>query len=117
VDVGVTIQNTGDRVGDEVVQLYIRDEYGCIPRPVKELKGFTRVTLQPRETRHITFHLPVNQLAFFDEEMTLVVEAGTIRVMVGCSSEDIRCEGRFEIVGEQKFHVKDRLFQCPVEVE
>ena len=49
--------------------------------------------------------------------MKLVVEAGTIRVMVGCSSEDIRCEGRFEIVGEQKFRVKDRLFQCPVEVE
>ncbi len=117
VDVGVTIQNTGDRAGDEVVQLYIRDEYGCIPRPVKELKGFIRITLQPQEIRRITFHLPVNQLAFFDEELKLIVEAGTIRVMVGGSSEDIRCEGRFEIVGEQKFLVKDRLFHCPVEIE
>jgi hypothetical protein len=45
------------------------------------------------------------------------VEAGMIRVMVGCSSEDIRCEGRFEIVGEQKFLVKDRLFHCPIGIE
>ena len=55
--------------------MYICDEYGCVPRPVKELKGFIRMTLQPGETRRITFHLPVDQLAFYDEEMKLVVEA------------------------------------------
>ncbi|MGA2491073.1 MAG: glycoside hydrolase family 3 N-terminal domain-containing protein [Anaerolineales bacterium] len=95
VDVSLAVRNTGKMAGDEVVQLYTCDEYGCIPRPVKELKGFIRLTLQPGESRHITFHLPVNQLAFYDDEMKLVVEAGTIRVMLGSSSADIRCEGLF----------------------
>ncbi len=117
VDVSLNIHNTGTLAGDEVVQLYICDEYGCVPRPVKELKGFIRLTLQPGESRRITFHLPVNQLAFYDEEMKLVVEAGTIRVMLGSSSEDIRCNGSFEIIGEEKTPVKDRLFICPVEIE
>jgi beta-glucosidase len=116
LDGSLNIKNTGKMTGDEVVQLYICDEYGCVPRPVKELKGFTRLTLQPGETRRLTFHLPVNQLAFYDEEMNLVVEAGTVRVMVGSSSADIRCEGLFEIVGKQKSLVKDRLFVCPVEI-
>ena len=114
VDVGVAIRNSGKLVGDEVVQLYICDEYGCVPRPLKELKGFTRLTLQPGETRRVTFHLPVNQLAFYDEEMNLVVEPGTIKVMLGSSSQDIRCEGLFEIVGEGKSLVKERVFECLV---
>ena len=114
VDEGVTIRNSGNVAGDEVVQLYICDEYGCVPRPVKELKGFTRLTLQPGESRHITFRLPVNQLAFYDEEMNLVIEPGTIKVMLGSSSLDIRREGRFEIAGGQKISVQKRLFECPV---
>ncbi len=99
-----------------MVQLYTCDEYGCVPRPVKELKGFIRLTLQPGEIRRVTFHLPVNQLAFYDEELKLVVEAGTIKVMLGSSSNDIRCEDSFEITGAQKIQVKDRLFVCPVEI-
>ncbi|HEY5157598.1 MAG TPA: fibronectin type III-like domain-contianing protein, partial [Anaerolineales bacterium] len=116
VDVSLDVRNTGARSGDEVVQLFTCDEYGCVPRPVKELKGFARLTLQPGETRHITFHLPVDQLAFYDEALKLVVEAGTIKVMVGASSADIRCEGSFEIVGERKSPLKDRLFVCPFDV-
>jgi len=116
VDVSLTIRNTGPVAGDEVVQLYICDEYGCVPRPVKELKGFTRITLQPDESRGITFHLPVNQLAFHDEELKLVLEAGMIKVMVGASSADIRCEGSFEIIGAPKTLIKERLFVCPVEI-
>lgn len=116
VDVGVAIRNSGKLAGDEVVQLYICDEYGCVPRPVKELKGFTRLPLQPGETRRETFHLPVNQLAFYDEDMNLVVEPGTIKVMLGSSSQDIRCEGSFEITGGQKTPVKERVFECPVEI-
>ena len=116
VDVSVRIRNSGKMAGDEVAQLYICDECGCVPRPVKELKGFTRLTLQPGETRRVTFHLPVNQLAFYDEEMKLVVEPGTIQVMMGASSQDIRCEGRFEIAGGQKTSVEKRVFECPVEI-
>ncbi len=116
VDLSLTIRNTGAVAGDEVVQLYTCDEYACVPRPVKELKGFTRLSLQPGETRHITFHLPVDLLAFYDEEFKLVVEPGTIKVMLGSSSVDIRCEDSFEIVGTQKAPIKDRLFVCPVEI-
>ena len=116
VDVSLDVRNTGARPGDEVVQLYTCDEYGCVPRPVKELKGFARLTLQSGETRHLTFHLPVDQLAFYDETLKLVVETGTIKVMVGASSADIRCEGSFEIIGERKSPLKDRLFVCPVEI-
>jgi beta-glucosidase len=116
VNVSLDVRNTGARPGDEVVQLYTCDEYGCVPRPVKELKGFARLTLQPGETRRITFHLPVDQLAFYDEALKLVVEAGTIKVMVGASSDDIRCEGSFQIVGERKSLLKDRLFVCPFDV-
>jgi beta-glucosidase len=116
VDVSLSVRNTGTLAGDEVVQLYTCDEYGCIPRPVKELKGFVRLNLQPGETRRINFHLPVNQLAFYDEEMKLVVEPGTVKVMLGSSSADIRCEGLFEILGAKKSPVKDRLFVCPVEI-
>ena len=111
----VAVRNSGSLAGDEVVQLYVCDEYGCVPRPLKELKGFTRLTLQPGETRKVTFHLPVDQLAFYDEDMNLVVEPGSIKVMVGSSSQDIRREGRFEIAGGLKFLVKKRLFECPVE--
>jgi beta-glucosidase len=116
VDVSLSVRNTGTLAGDEVVQLYTCDEYSCIPRPVKELKGFVRLNLQPGETRRITFHLPVNQLAFYDEEMKLVVEPGTVKVMLGSSSADTRCEGLFEILGAKKSPVKDRLFVCPVEI-
>jgi len=116
VDVSLNIRNSGSAAGDEVVQLYTCDEFGCVPRPLKELKGFIRLTLQPGEIRRVTFHLPVNQLAFYDEELKLVVEAGTVKVMLGSSSNDIRCEDSFEITGAQKILVKDRLFVCPVEI-
>ena len=116
VDISLTVQNTGKMAGDEVVQLYVCDEYGCIPRPVKELKGFSRLSLQPGESRRVIFHLPVDQLAFYDENLDLVVEAGTIQVMVGSSSDDIRHKGSFEVVGKQKSPIKDRIFVCQVEL-
>jgi beta-glucosidase len=116
VDVRVTIRNTGPLAGDEVVQLYVCDEYGCVPRPVKELKGFTRLSLQPGQARQVTFHLPVDQLAFYDEDMHLVIEPGSVRVMLGSSSADIRCQGRFEITGSAKTPVTRRLFECPVDI-
>lgn len=117
VDVSLDVQNTGHMTADEVVQLYICDEYATTPRPVKELKGYVRTTLQPGETRRVTFHLPVNQLAFYDNELELVLESGTIEVMLGSSSEDIRLRGGIEIVGQTKMVVEQRVFFCPVSVE
>jgi beta-glucosidase len=108
----MTITNTGKVAGDEVVQLYICDEYASIPRPVKELKGFSRLSLNPGESRMVVFHLPIDLLAFYDENLELVVEPGTIKVMLGSSSEDIRLQGTFEISGTDKVPVKERLFGC-----
>jgi len=117
VTVSLRMKNIGKMPGDEVVQLYVCDEYASIPRPVKELKGYVRLELQPGECRTVTFHLPVNQLAFYDEDLNLVVESGTFKVMVGSSSADIRAEGTFEVIGEKKASVRERVFVCPVEVK
>lgn len=117
VRISLDLQNTGNVAGEEVVQLYTHDEFASTPRPIKELKGYTRLMLQPGETRTITFHLPVNQLAFYDLDLNLIVEAGKIHVMVGSSSADIRLCGQFEIVGEQTTKVADRVFVCPVSVK
>jgi beta-glucosidase len=114
VVIRVNVRNAGRRAGDEVVQLYVCDETASLPRPVKELKGFIRLGLQPGESRWVTFHLPVNQLAFYDRDC-LIVEAGRIKVMVGSSSEDIRCVGEFNISGAGEIPVKDRVFVCHVE--
>lgn len=116
VDISLKVRNVGKVMGDEVVQLYIRDEYASMPRPIKELKGYQRVNLMPNEEQTITFHLPVDQLAFYDADLKLCVEAGKIHVMLGSSSEDIRLRGEFEITGAKKAFVKDRVFVCPVTV-
>ena len=84
----VTISNTGKRAGDEVVQLYIRDDYSLVTRPVKELKGFTRVSLEPSEKREIHFDITPDMLAYYDIDMNWQVEAGDFSIMVGGSSRD-----------------------------
>jgi beta-glucosidase len=117
VTISFTLTNTGKVGGDEVVQLYTRDEVASIPRPSKELKGFVRVRLLPRETKSITFHLPVDQLAYYNNDLKLVLEAGEIKIMVGSSSEDIRLCGSLEIIGPKVMPVRERVFTCPVDVE
>jgi len=117
VDISLDVRNAGEVPGEEVVQLYIRDEFASTPRPVKELKGYQRVMLKPGDTKHVTFHLPVDQLAFYDLDLNLILEAGNISVMVGSSSQDIRLCGEFEIVGEKIMPVKERVFLCPVSVK
>ncbi len=115
VRIALDVTNTGYVPGEEVVQLYIRDEYASSPRPVKELKGFVRIALDPGETAGVTFALPVDQLAFYNNDLELVLEPGRILVMVGGSSADIRLEGEFEILGKDKICVDQRVFVCPVE--
>jgi beta-glucosidase len=87
--VSVEVENTGRRAGDEVVQLYIRDVVATMTRPVKELKGFQRVSLQPGEKRRVEFVLGPEQLGFWNREMRYVVEPGEFRVMVGANSVDV----------------------------
>src|SRR5215510_544380 len=87
--VSVEVENTGRRAGDEVVQLYIRDPVASMTRPVKELKGFQRVSLQPGEKRRVEFVLGPEHLGFWNREMRYVVEPGEFRVMVGANSVDV----------------------------
>lgn len=100
VAISLEVTNTGPRAGDEVVQLYIQDVQASVTRPVKELKGFKRVSLQPGENRTVTFMLSVNQLGFLNREMNFVLEPGLIKVMVGNSAEAIHLAGEFTIVGK-----------------
>ncbi len=117
IDITVRVTNSGPVAGDEVVQLYARDEYAGAPRPVKELKGYARVTLQPGEAKTVTFHLSANQMAFYDNDMDLVLEPGRIWIMLGSSSDDIRLSGEFEIAGPGSVLVRERAFVCPVRVD
>ena len=87
--VSVDVENVGKRSGDEVVQLYIRDVAASMTRPVKELKGFQPVTLQPGEKRRVEFVLTGEQLGFWNRDMRFVVEPGEFKVMVGPNSEDV----------------------------
>jgi beta-glucosidase len=82
------VTNTGRRAGHEVVQLYLRDRVSSVTRPVKELKGFTKLFLQPGETTTVGFDIGPATLAFHDVRMREVVEPGEFTVMVGTSSRD-----------------------------
>ena len=116
IDITFKVKNAGSTAGDEVVQLYTRQVYATVPRPVKELKGYMRISLQPGEQKSITFHLPVDQLAFYDNNLDLVLEPGQVQVMLGSSSEDIRLRGEIEIMGATKLAVAQRVFTTPVTV-
>ena len=94
----VDVENVGKRAGDEVIQLYIRDVAASMTRPVKELKGFQRVTLQPGEKKQLKFVLTAAELGFWNREMRFVVEPGVFMVMVGSNSEAL-IETKFQVVG------------------
>lgn len=90
VMVNFNVKNTGDVAGDEVCQLYIRDELASVARPVMELKGFQRIHLKPGESKQVAFKISPDMLEMLNHEMKNVVEPGDFRVMIGTSSRDIR---------------------------
>lgn len=87
------VTNVGPVTGDEVVQLYVRDELASLSRPVMELKGFERISLLKGESRTIKFKLPASELGFLNQDLQYVVEPGEFRIMIGASSRDIRLKG------------------------
>ena len=89
VTVRVDVENTGQRAGDEVVQLYIRDLAASVTRPVQELKGFQRIALQAGEKRRVEFVLGPEHLGFYNRELKFVVEPGEFKIMVGANSQDV----------------------------
>jgi beta-glucosidase len=116
IDIRCSVKNIGKRAGDEVVQLYVRDEYASVTRPAMELKGFKRLTLKPGEKRRITFHLAAEQLAFHDLDVRLAVEPGDFLAMIGSSSADIRLKGKFKVVGAKKILPRREVFFTAVDV-
>lgn len=88
--VAVTVTNTGKCEGEEVVQLYVRDEMASITRPIKELKGFEKIKLNPGESKTVTFDVKDEQLGFYNNQMKFIVEKGDFTLMVGGNSRDLQ---------------------------
>lgn len=97
VKVTVTVSNSGKFAGEEVVQLYIRDLVGSVTRPVKELKGFKKIQLEPGKSQQVQFELTKEELAFYTRDMNFEVEPGNFKVFVGSNSRDV-LEADFELV-------------------
>ena len=111
VDISVTVENTGDCAGDEVVQLYLRDPYASMTRPVKELAGFRRIHLEAGEKTRVQFSVPVSFTAFIGRDMQWRVEKGFVEVQIGASSEDIRLSDGFTISDTRNIEGRDRAFR------
>ena len=86
----ITVNNTGSRDGEEVVQLYIRDVVGSITRPVKELKGFQKVMLKAGETKTVSFSITTNDFKFYNSDLKYDWEAGEFEIMIGPNSKDVK---------------------------
>ena len=99
IDVSFTLTNTGKYSGEEVVQLYLKDEVAAPVRPVKELKDFKKIFLQPGESKLVTFKIDKEKLSFYDEKLQWIRQPGTFDLMIGSSSDDIRLKQSFELIG------------------
>lgn len=115
--VSCDVTNTGQRDGDEVVQLYVRDELASMVRPVQELAGFRRLFLRAGETKTVRFTVRVDQFAFLDVDMQWLVEAGDMSVRVGASSADIRLTGSFVIENSLVIEGRSRGFFAAATVD
>ena len=102
INIAFGVQNIGKLRGEEIVQLYIHDLLASVTRPVKELKGFKRIELEPGQKQQVKFELAADLLAFYDQDLKLAIEPGEFEVMIGSSSEDIRLRGTFTVVGEKR---------------
>ena len=110
VHISLRLTNTGSVAGAEIVQLYLADPHASMSRPVRELQGFARVSLQPGEAKRVIFTVSPSQMAFMDEDGKWVIEAGQIDVEVGASSEDVRLSSAFRISRTQYIAGRDRAF-------
>jgi beta-xylosidase len=102
LEISCTVRNTGERAGDEVVQLYIRDLVASLVRPVQELKGFRRLSLEPGQAKRVTFLLPTDLLAFSTSGSARMVEPGEYELMVGRSSADILFRQTVRVLGQPR---------------
>lgn len=98
IEVTANITNTGKYAGEEVVQLYLRDKFGSVVRPVKELKGFEKIKLNVGETKTVKFVIDNQKLSFYNDKLEFKSEPGDFELMIGASSEDIRLKEDFELL-------------------
>ena len=116
VAISVEVTNTGDRSGEEVVQLYVRDEEATAARPVRELAAFQRLVLDPAECRRVTFHLSTDAFIYTGADRRRVIEPGSVTVAVGRSSADLPLQATLQLVGPT-VEVRDRRhFVTPTDV-
>ena len=97
--VSCSVTNTGSRKGDEVVQLYLRDCISSFVAYDSVLRGFERITLEPGETRTVSFEVGPSDMLMLDKDMKWVVESGEFEIRVGSSSEDIRLQKKISVPG------------------
>jgi beta-xylosidase len=112
----VRVRNTGDRAGDEVVQLYLHDVVARVARPLKLLTGFARVSLEPGAASDVTFRVHADRTAYTGPDLRRIVEPGEFEVMVGTSSLDLPYRGVVRITGDVRVVGHDRILTTPVEL-
>ena len=98
IDVSFKLSNTGKYDGEEVVQLYLHDEFASVVRPVKELKDFKKVFLKAGESKVLHFKIDKQKLSFYNQHLEWTTEPGTFELMIGSSSDDIRLKKNFELI-------------------
>jgi hypothetical protein len=113
----VRVRNTGDRAGDEVVQLYLHDVVASVTRPVKQLTGFARVHLDPGAAADVTFTVHADRTAFAGRDLARIVEPGEVEVLAGTSAGDLPCQGTVTLTGAVRTVGHDRVLTTPVSVE
>ncbi|MDR7280643.1 beta-xylosidase/alpha-l-arabinosidase [Catenuloplanes atrovinosus] len=112
----VTVRNTGERAGSEIVQLYLHDPVSQVTQPVRRLIGYARVPLVPGEARTVTFTVPADLTAFTGREGRRIVEPGEIELLIAASSEDVRHTARFTIAGPERALGPDRRMTSTVTI-
>lgn len=115
-DVSVTVRNTGERAGAEVVQLYLHDPVASVTRPDVRLIGYRRLDLAPGEARRVTFRFHADLSAFTDRTGTRIVEPGALELRLAASSADTRHTARLNLTGPVRRLGTDRRMRCETEV-
>ncbi|WP_233624965.1 glycoside hydrolase family 3 N-terminal domain-containing protein [Actinoplanes sp. ATCC 53533] len=114
--VSVRVCNTGERTGEEVIQLYLHDTVAQVTRPVKQLTGFARVSLEPHTDALVRFQVHADRTAFTGRDLHRIVEPGDIEIMVGTSADDLPCRGTVRLTGPLRVVGADRRLVTPVDV-
>jgi beta-glucosidase len=110
------VRNTGARAGDEVVQLYLHDVVAQVARPLKQLIGFARVSLQRAESVDVKFSVHADRTAFTNVDLQRIVEPGEIEVLVGSSALDLPCRAVVAMTGSTRIVGHDRRLDTPVKL-